>query len=74
MYIYYYTFLILNSGVYSEIFYWFVGNCYLWVIMFIMLAFLFYNHIVLDEKSNYLHLVVGGVICFCNTVKLVATI
>ncbi len=30
-------FLILNSDIYPEIFYWFVGNSYLWTIIFMML-------------------------------------
>ncbi len=57
---------LLNSGIYTEIFYWFVGNCYLWELEFILLNLIFIVKYSLNcnIKNGIILSLIGFVACF----------
>lgn len=57
---------LLNSGIYTEIFYWFVGNCYLWEFEFILLNLIFIVKYSLNcnVKNGIILSLIGFIACF----------
>lgn len=71
-----FLFVFLNTGIYSEIFYWFVGNSYLWECFFCLLnqicIIIFFR-----KKSNNIKyfvflLVIGFIACFAYQLAVIS--